>query len=125
MPPASKAKEANNDKYMYVRSTTGDNRVAFHEVDDAHPGGSVIVAGPGVVKVGRTPFALARVRERALAEVKDSGERSKADKAAKAREDALPDVGRPVVPSDEDVDEDTGEITNPEADEDANTKLPA
>lgn len=114
MPAQAKAQNAksNDELFMYVRSTTGDNRVAFHEVDDAHPGGSAFVAGPKVVKVGRTALAQERIRSRMLAEVKgDSRQKAQADKDAQAKIDALPDVTRPDVPDFDEVDEETGEVT--------------
>lgn len=105
--------KSNDELYMYVRSTTGDNRVAFHEVADEHPGGSAFVAGPKVVKVGRTALVQERIRSRMLAEVKgDSRAKSQADKDAQAKIDALPDVGRPDVPDYDEVDEETGEVSS-------------
>ena len=77
------AEAADVPKFLYVQSALDGDAVAIHEVDDAHPGGSVIVAGDMVVKVGNTPFVQDRLRAGWLEEV--SGDRQ-ADEWAKQRE---------------------------------------
>lgn len=70
--------------YMYVESARSDNRVALHEVDEAHPGGSVIVSrNSGPRKVAKTPFAMMRLRENELREVTKSGAKKIAEMHAK------------------------------------------
>lgn len=78
-------------EFLYVRSNLDGNEVALHEVDPAHPGGSVLVAGTNVEKVGDTPFVRSRLRDRWLVEAKGDrkGDRKGADERAKAREGML------------------------------------
>lgn len=76
---------AEETKYLYVKSALPGSEVALHEVDDAHPGGSAIVAGNIVAKVADTPFVRARLRDRWLVEADDSKEKSAADKWSEER----------------------------------------
>jgi hypothetical protein len=62
----AKAKDEGN--FLYVRSARGDDRVALHEIDVAHPGGSVVVAGDRVVKVGNTAMVQDALRRDQLTE---------------------------------------------------------
>lgn len=69
-----------NSDFMYVKS--GDaGRVGMAEVDDKHPGGSVMV-GDQCRKVGKTPFAMYQLRGGMLVECSGSREKSAADKFA-------------------------------------------
>jgi hypothetical protein len=80
-------------KFLYVKSAFPDDRVALHEVDDLHPGGSVIVAGKIVAKVADTPFVRLRLRDRWLVEASESKEKSAADKWADERSKSMSAVG--------------------------------
>lgn len=52
---------------LKVRAAKKDNRVAFSEVNEAHPGGSVLVYGNGKeVEVGDTPAVRAAIRQERL-----------------------------------------------------------
>jgi hypothetical protein len=87
---------ASNDEepqFLYVRSARDDNRVALHEVDEAHPGGSVLVAGDMVRKVADTSYVRAQIRENQLMEVKDAKSKSSADKWLADREKAFVEAG--------------------------------
>jgi hypothetical protein len=66
------AKQRDANKTIWVRSARDDNRVAAHEVDPAHPGGSIMVAGDLVVEAAPTAFVEAQIRAEALEEVTDS-----------------------------------------------------
>jgi hypothetical protein len=80
---------AEEQQYLYVKSALDDDRVALHEVDDAHPGGSAIVAGDLVAKVGDTAMVRSRLRDRWLVEVSGGEETKKADKWADERQEMM------------------------------------
>lgn len=118
----ARGRQAANDEpqFLYVQSALEGNRVALHEVDDAHPFGSVLVAGDNVVKVGDTAFVRAQLREGALTEVRNASDKKDADKAQEEREKAYRDAGllqpstvagdRPVVNEDLEPNEETGDL---------------
>lgn len=91
----ARGREQANDEpqFLYVRSARDDNRVALHEVDDAHPFGSVLVAGDACVKVGDTALVRAQLREGELEEVKGASDRKDADKALEDRQKAFEEAG--------------------------------
>jgi hypothetical protein len=89
MPKAKSVDKDNEPTYLYVRSNLDGDDVALHEVDDKHPGGSVIVAGQNVEKVADTAFVRSRLRDRWLVEVKGSEGKKGADDRAKARTEML------------------------------------
>jgi hypothetical protein len=95
------AKKAAQDdrEFLYVRSALDDNRVALHEIDPLHPGGSVIVAGDLVAKVGRTAYVMSRLRENWLEEADDADkdEIKRADEMAQQKIDGTPRVEAPLV----------------------------
>lgn len=79
-------------EFFYVRSNLDENRVALHEVDAKHPGGSVIVAGNTPVKVGNTKFVRDRLRDGFLVEVSGDKATRMADKAAAERDEMYPNA---------------------------------
>jgi hypothetical protein len=85
----SKAKDE-GPEFFYVRSALDENRVALHEVDEKHPGGSVLVAGKNPVKVGNTKFVKDRLRDGFLVEVSGDRARKQADKMAADRAEMFP-----------------------------------
>jgi hypothetical protein len=95
MAARSRADKAVNDEpqYLYVQSARDDNRVALHEVDDAHPFGSVLVAGDNVEKVADTALVRAQLREGELVEVRDAADRKAADKSYDERRKAFEEAG--------------------------------
>lgn len=117
----SRGTSANDEpQFLYVQSALEGNRVALHEVDDAHPFGSVLVAGDRVEKVGDTAFVRAQLREGALTEVRDAADKKAADKAMDERTKAFEEAGlmqpsrvagdRPVVNEDLEPNEEDGNL---------------
>lgn len=88
-------KKAANDQgeVLYVRSGRDDNRVALHEIDPAHPGGSVIVAGEECRKVGNTALVLDQLRKGELEECDGEADIKAADKHADERVKAFGETG--------------------------------
>lgn len=77
--------EENGPEFVYVKSGFNNNRVVLHEIDPAHPGGSVLVAGDKPTKVGNTAMVRERIRSQWLVEVTEGAEKKKADERLEAR----------------------------------------
>jgi hypothetical protein len=112
---------AENDgpEFVYVRSNLDNNRVALHEIDPAHPGGSVMVArNMGTQKVGNTALVRARLRDQWLVEDTSADGKKEADKAAETREEYLTGIAdRGAVASEAFVDNRTWPGAEPTVEE--------
>ena len=86
MAPEKNDKRAKDEpEFLYVRSNLNGDAVALHEIDPAHPGGSVMVAGNLPAKVAPTSFVRERLRDHWLVEVDDADDRKRADEIAASR----------------------------------------
>ena len=112
---------------LYVKSGFDNNRIALHEIDPAHPGGSVVVAGDKPTKVGNTAMVRARLRDQWLVEVSGEGVHKEADKRAENRVKMIESsLGNETAVSEQFADTRTWPGSEPTADEvmaDANPKL--
>lgn len=82
--------ESGGPEFVYVRSNFDNDRIALHEIDVAHPGGSAVVArNHGTVKVGNTAAVRARLRDQWLVEDTSSEGKKSADEAADKRVESL------------------------------------
>jgi hypothetical protein len=57
---------------LFVKSATGDNRVALHEIDIQHPGGQAFVAGDEVDEVAKTASVMEAIHNRKIIEASDA-----------------------------------------------------
>ncbi len=91
---AKKNQDNDAPEFLYVTSARDDDRVVLHEVDDAHPGGSVLVAGDMVRKVAPTALVLAALRDPlGLTEVRNAKNQKSADEFLDMRAKAFAEAG--------------------------------
>lgn len=89
---------------IQVMSARGDNRVALHELDPAHPGGEAFVAGNLVVEVAPTAFVNQRIREGELKLAGDADVKAFAEQQALAKAQTVAAVGDRQFAADQDRD---------------------
>ena len=118
--------ESGGPEFLYVRSNFDNDRIALHEIDPAHVGGSAVVArNHGTVKVGNTAAVRARLRDQWLVEDMSAEGKKAADKAAEEKVEALEAEGdRGAAFADQFADNREWPGTEPTAEEVLRNKAP-